>query len=95
MVGKPVLQSDAYNTGWVSMTDLGVWGKQAYAEFGWYAGFGHWQYSSDPSGKAIRDAAGPLVAECINGGKCTGSNNSNTTNTTDTNDTSPTPSPTP
>jgi len=42
----------------------------AFDDFGWNAGFGHWQYSSDPSGKAIRDACGLLETKCAAAGKC-------------------------
>ena len=70
VVGKPIVQSDTTNTGWVSQTDLGAWGVTAYDKFGWNAGFGHWQYSSDTTGKAIRDAAGPLESKCLAAGTC-------------------------
>jgi len=37
---------------------------QAKKEIGWYGGIGHWHYSSDLSGKAIKNTAGPLLALC-------------------------------
>jgi hypothetical protein len=82
VVGKPIVQSDATNTGWVSQPDLGSWGVTAFDSFGWNAGFGHWQYSSDTTGKAIRDAAGPLETKCVSSGTCSAS--STTTSTTST-----------
>lgn len=61
VVAKPILTTDATNTGWVSQTDLGEWVTKAYNEEGWYAGVGHWQYPSDISGKAISDSTAALV----------------------------------
>ena len=70
MVGKPITPKDAYNTGWVPQSDLGDWVAEAYDKLGWYAGVGHWQFKSDLSGKAIRDATHPLIGKCVAGGKC-------------------------
>jgi len=64
------LTSDATNTGWVDSYSLGQWAVQANTEIGWYAGIGHWQYSSDFTGKTIKNAAGPLIALCKETGKC-------------------------
>lgn len=30
VAGKPILTTDATNTGWVSQTDLGTWASKAY-----------------------------------------------------------------
>jgi len=69
-VGKPVLSTDA-GSGFVAASDLGSWAEKAYQDLGWYAGFLHWKYSSDPSGKSIRDAVGKLSTACA-GGACVG-----------------------
>ena len=74
VVGKPILPRDAYNTGWVNQSSLGAWNAKAYDEIGWYGGVGHWQYKSDLSGQAIRDATEKLIAKCVAGGKCTAEN---------------------
>ena len=50
VVGKPVTSRDVANTGFVNMTDLGVWTAKAYDQLGWFAGIGHWQYPSDLTG---------------------------------------------
>lgn len=70
VVGKPILPTDATNTGYVEQSDLGAWALQAYEEFGWYAGIGHWQYPSDKTGAAIAAAAGPLIQKCQEVGNC-------------------------
>lgn len=69
VIGKPLLPSDAINTGFVAQANLGAWAAQAYDAFGWYAGVGHWQYSSGVDGQAIRQASGPLLSKCA-GGTC-------------------------
>ena len=70
VVAKPILTSDATNTGWVKQTDLGRWAVQAYDEFKWYGGIAHWQYPSDLSGQAIMDSTGGLKARCAQSKKC-------------------------
>ena len=70
MVGKPILQSDASNTGWISQTDLSSFAVQAFDQLGWYAGIMHWQYPSDKSGAAIEQAASALIQRCQQSGKC-------------------------
>ena len=47
VVGKPVLRSDAANTGWMSASDLQSAIVKAKAELNWNAGIMTWQYSSD------------------------------------------------
>ena len=64
VVGKPILPSDASNTGWVKQTDLGDWSAKAFDEFNWYGGIMHWQYPSDNTGKALEEAVGKLKAKC-------------------------------
>jgi len=70
VVGKPVLTTDLYNTGFVAQSDLGSWALQAYQQYNWYGGIAHWQYASDPSSNAINQAAGPLIAACQQSGAC-------------------------
>lgn len=70
VVGKPILTTDATNTGWVSQTDLGSFAAQAYRDYGWYAGIAHWQYPSDKTGQAIKDSAGPLIDLCNQNQNC-------------------------
>ena len=70
VVGKPILTTDATNTGWISQTDLGTYAAQAYKDYGWYAGIAHWQYPSDKTGQAIKDSAGPLIDLCNKNQNC-------------------------
>lgn len=60
VIGKPVTQADAANTGLVSHTDLGKWIAQAYTQYKWYAGVMYWQYVSDIGGNAIKSSVGFL-----------------------------------
>jgi len=71
LVGKPILTTDASNTGWVNQTDLGEWAAEAFSQYGWFAGIGHWEYPSDTTGASIADAAGPLMALCAEYNNCT------------------------
>jgi hypothetical protein len=64
VVAKPILTTDATNTGWVAQTALGNWAVQAYDELGWYAGVAHWQYPSDTTGTAISQATQGLKDRC-------------------------------
>lgn len=64
VVGKPVVEGDAANTGYVCQEDLGVWATKAYDEQGWFAGIGHWQYPSDKTGESIAKASGALKQRC-------------------------------
>lgn len=66
VVGKPVTQGDAANTGLVDHKDLGKWAKQANADLGWSAGFMYWQYISDKNGSAILHSAEFLKNKCSN-----------------------------
>ena len=70
IVGKPVTQADASNTGAVSSSDLGVWTTKAYTELKWYGGVMYWQYVSDVGGNAIHNAAGHLVELCNTNKDC-------------------------
>jgi chitinase len=70
VVGKPVVQADAANTGWVDQAQLGQWALRAYNEFGWYAGIGHWQFKNGKDGNAIKNAAGPLINACAQKRNC-------------------------
>lgn len=64
VIGKPVTQADAANTGLVNHDELGKWIGQAYQQNKWYAGVMYWQYSSDLSGHAIKSSAGFLKEQC-------------------------------
>ena len=70
VVTKPVLVNDATNTGYMAAADLGSAVVQAYNTYGWYAGIGHWQYSSDTTGNTIHTAAGQLITLCTQNGNC-------------------------
>ena len=70
VVGKPLVQADAANTGFVCQKELGNWSEKAYNELGWYAGVGHWQYPSDKTGRAILLATSLLKAKCATEGNC-------------------------
>lgn len=70
VVGKPVTQADASNTGTVNVDDLGRWASQAYTDLHWYAGIMFWQYSSDVGGKAIQSACGHLKELCDTNKDC-------------------------
>ncbi len=70
VVCKPVVVNDATNTGYMAGADLGAAVLQAYNDYGWYAGIGHWQYSSDYTGNTIKEAAGGLIDLCNQSGKC-------------------------
>ena len=70
VIGKPILPSDASNTGWISMEDLSKFAIEGYKKMGWYAGFMHWQYPSSKTGEAIKTAADALIKECKKSGNC-------------------------
>ena len=42
VIGKPVTESDASNTGWVPASKLHKWAHRAYNEIGWDAGLMTW-----------------------------------------------------
>lgn len=54
VIGKPALPKNAYNTGWVSATNLGTWYSQAKKSFGWDSGIFTWEYASDASGDFVK-----------------------------------------
>ena len=70
VVAKPILTTDATNTGWISQSDLGNFAAQAYSDYGWYAGIAHWQYPSDLTGAAIGASADQLIALCAQNENC-------------------------
>ena len=70
VIGKPVTQADAANTGTVDNVDLGKWASQAYKDLNWYAGIMYWQYPSDIGGKAIQSSAGHLKELCSENKNC-------------------------
>jgi chitinase len=61
VVGKPVNQSDATNTGWMDHFALAQAVKRASEELGWKGGVMLWQYSSDSNGSVIAKIAGGLL----------------------------------
>lgn len=64
IVGKPATQADAYNTGYMNPSDIGIAAVKAYNDFKWYGGIMFWQYSSDHSGNIIYSAASKLKGLC-------------------------------
>ena len=70
VVGKPVTQGDAANTGWVAVNDLQNWISKAYTDYKWFAGVMYWQYPSDTNGDTIAKAAGHLRELCAQNKKC-------------------------
>lgn len=70
VIGKPILPSDASNTGWVNQTELGSFAEKGFSKLGWYGGIMHWQYSSDLSGNSIIEAAGELMKKCQKTKEC-------------------------
>ena len=70
VIGKPIKPSDASNTGWISMEDLGKFVIQGNNKLGWYAGIMHWQYPSDKTGEAIKTCADALIKKCKKSGEC-------------------------
>jgi len=59
VIGKPVTQGDAYNTGFMNAGDLANCGKQAKGQ-GWNGGFMGWQFSHDADGSWINTLAASL-----------------------------------
>lgn len=62
IVSKPVTQSDASNTGWVSPSSLGDWSARARNDFSWTSGIATWQYESDVNGQYVKDYKSALGA---------------------------------
>ncbi len=57
VLGKPVTQADAYNTGFVSSGELNLMLKKSKADTnnpGWKASVMYWNFLSDLDGKAIK-----------------------------------------
>ena len=54
VIGKPVNQGDASNTGVVDPSDLGRWAAKAKSEFGWETGIMTWQFPSDANGDYVK-----------------------------------------
>jgi len=65
VVGKPCLQKDAVNTGWMDLNTLKNSINRAHKEGGWSAGVMFWQFSSDKNGKAIMTVISELKQACI------------------------------
>jgi len=53
VLGKPVLKSDATNTGWVSAQNLHDWAAQAAIDINWTTGLMDWQLPSDTDGSFV------------------------------------------
>jgi len=70
VVGKPVLTTDATNTGWMSADTFKDCLNRAYSEHHFYAGAMIWQYSSDANGTWINAVTGDLVKSCAKDGNC-------------------------
>lgn len=70
VIGKPVSQADAANTGLVNHDELGKWVAQFYQQNKWYARMMYWQYISDLNGNAIKSSAGFLKEQCALAKKC-------------------------
>jgi chitinase len=71
VIGKPVLTSDASNTGWVAASDLNAMFKQGQTQYGWYAGLMVWQYPSDATGSFVSTVTTDLINYCTaNPNKC-------------------------
>jgi hypothetical protein len=66
VIGKPVLTSDASNTGWVSASDLNGLFNTGLSKYGWYAGLMIWQYPSDTTGSFVSTVATDLINYCAN-----------------------------
>jgi chitinase len=62
VVGKPVTQGDATNTGWMDIGILSSSVGRAKKEGKWSAGVMFWQYSSDSTGEAIKTVTSSLQA---------------------------------
>lgn len=58
VVGKPVLKTDAMNTGWMDLSMLGDVFVKAYKEQNWCTGVMFWQYASDLNGEGVQNAMG-------------------------------------
>ncbi|PRP85726.1 hypothetical protein PROFUN_06320 [Planoprotostelium fungivorum] len=56
VIGKPIAKTDAYNTGFMSSSDLAACGKMA-KDKGRFGGFMGWQYPSDVNGTWINAIA--------------------------------------
>jgi len=54
----------------MSGTDLGAAAVEGYSAYGWYAGIGNWQYTSDTTGATIAQAAGGLMSLCQQNNNC-------------------------
>lgn len=67
VVGKPVTQGDASNTGVINLATLGSALTQGYKDYKWYAGAMFWQYPSDSSGAGISTVISGLKSACATG----------------------------
>lgn len=64
IIAKPVLPSDATNTGYITAQEFRSIVDKANSVYKWYGGVGHWQYPSDLSGSNIKTVASGLIAFC-------------------------------
>jgi chitinase len=64
VIGKPVTQADAMNSGVIAIPDLANALNSGLQNIGWYAGAMFWQYSSDSNGYAVGNATAGLRSYC-------------------------------
>ena len=71
VIVKPILPTDATNTGYMPAQTLREAVDKAHESHNWFAGVCHWQYPSDASGNTIKVVAGGLIDYCkANPRKC-------------------------
>ena len=70
ITGKPVLPTDASNTGYMEKTKLAAALKKAYDELGYFGGVAFWQYASDNEGEVVKTVASYMKQKCEEEKKC-------------------------
>jgi len=63
IVGKPALQSDAYNTGYMDRNVLAAAVIRGFKEGKWFGGVMFWQFCSDKNGQIIRTVISQLIQQ--------------------------------
>jgi chitinase len=64
VIGKPVTQADASNTGYVAPADLKGLFNQGQQTYKWYAGLMIWQYPSDSDLSFVSTVTTDLINYC-------------------------------
>ena len=64
IIAKPVLPTDATNTGYIPAQEFRNAVDKAYSMYNWYGGVAHWQYPSDLTGNTLRTIASGLIDSC-------------------------------